>query len=389
MAVPWILIHRPNGEATFGYANAGVTLVVLLLLPFLGKLVDRNSRKRVVLGYYLFSILLNLAVIAGLLAQGRVALWHLLAVYCLGSLGQSVYYPAQFALNQEIFSPDQYNALSGTVEVLWQAASMLAGAAGSFAISRVPFWGILVFDTACYLTSFLLICRLRYRFTGGLSRHEESAWKLMWQGFGYLRERPRLSVVIFSSFLPFLGLMVANYLSPIFVRGALKAGPEIYGCGEVAYALGAVLAGLTVPGVNARLGLVHTLLTTVGVFTIASALVPLYPTVAVFLACFVFQGWGNAGSRVARSILVLKTVPNQLVGRVNLFYSAAERLLRATALTVATQQVASSGPRNSYFLIAGISFTGWYVILLCRRVRLYQVAPNTVGGGTAPEGGGV
>ncbi|MBV9491732.1 MAG: MFS transporter, partial [Verrucomicrobia bacterium] len=101
MAIPWTLIHRPDGEAVYGYVNAGITLVVLLLLPYFGKLVDRNSRKRVILGYYLFCILLNSVVILGLLGQGRVALWHLLTVYCLGSLGASVYYPTQFALNQE------------------------------------------------------------------------------------------------------------------------------------------------------------------------------------------------------------------------------------------------------------------------------------------------
>jgi MFS family permease len=376
MAVPWLLIHQPHGQEIYGYVNAALTLLIFVLLPSFGKLVDRNSRKQVVLGYYLFCFALNSIVITNLLILGRVEVWHLLAVYCLGSLGHSLYYPAQFALNQEIFRPDQYEDLSGTIEVLWQGGAMIAGATGAFAITFVPFWGILCFDTGCYLLGFLLILRVPYKPRSLATVQKESAWRLLWEGFGYLRERPRLSVVIFGSFLPFLGLMVANYLSPIFVSGTLRAGPEVYGYGEVAYAVGAVLAGLTVPKLNARYGLVGTLLLTIGVFTVASAAVPLFPVLAVFVVAFSFQGWGNAGSRVARSILVLRTVPNQLVGRVNLFYGAAERLLRSIALVTVTWQVAISGPRTSYGMIVGIAFSAWILVLVCRRTRLQQMPPK-------------
>ncbi|HEY0789503.1 MAG TPA: MFS transporter [Chthoniobacterales bacterium] len=376
MAVPWLLIHQPQGEVTYGGVNAAVTLLIFALLPAFGKLVDRHSRKRIVLGYYLFCFLLNSAVITSMLLSRRVDVWHLLTVYCLGSLGHSLYYPAQFALNQEIFSPDQYESLSGTIEVLWQAGAMVAGAAGAFAITFVPFWGILCFDTGCYVLGFLLILRVPYRPRRLVTAEKESAWKLLAEGCGYLRERPRLSVVIFGSFLPFLGLMVANYLSPIFVSGTLRAGPEAYGYGEVAYAVGAVAAGLTVPKLNARYGLVGTLLLTIGVFTVASALVPLFPVLAIFVVAFAFQGWGNAGSRVARSILVLQTVPNELVGRVNLFYGAGERLLRSVCLVAATWQVAVSGPRTSYWMIAGIAFSAWILVLVCRRTRLRPVPPR-------------
>src|ERR1700751_3917538 len=49
IAVPWLLLQRPNGNATLGYSNAGVTLLILFLLPYFGKIVDRYSRKRLVL----------------------------------------------------------------------------------------------------------------------------------------------------------------------------------------------------------------------------------------------------------------------------------------------------------------------------------------------------
>jgi MFS family permease len=377
MAIPWLLIQKPGGKVILGYTNSLITLVILLLLPYLGKLVDRNSRKAVVLMFLALGFTVNVLVIAAMLLRGRVEVWELLTVFCFGSLGASVYYPAQFALNQEIFAPDQYEQLSGAIEIQWQAASMIAGAVGALLISRVPLWAILAIDAITYAVSFGLITRLAYSRTNFTSS-TSSALRMMWEGVCYLRQRPRLSIVMLASFLPFLALMVANYLSPIFVRDTLGMGSEVYAAGEVSYAIGAVVAGLSVPFINGRIGLIPTLLFTIGCYTIAVGLNPILPVVAVFLVSFMLQGWGNAGSRVARSILVLKTVPNEIVGRVNLFYSAIERLLRAALLALVTFLIKDRGPNLSYFILASVCLVGWLLVAACRNVRTQKVEPVSV-----------
>jgi MFS family permease len=115
-----------------------LTLLIFLLLPFLGKAIDRNSRKKVLIGYFIFGISTNLFVIAMILQQGHVQTWHLVMSISMGSLGVSVYYPAQFAFNQEVLAREQYRALSGAIEVQWQGGAMVAGGLASFLITRVP-----------------------------------------------------------------------------------------------------------------------------------------------------------------------------------------------------------------------------------------------------------
>src|SRR5262249_42926221 len=161
-------------------------------------------------------------------------------------------------------------------------------------------------DAAAYLTAFLIMSRLQYQRAQEHSMAPASAWAMLIEGLEYLRGRPRLSVVMLASYLPFVAVMVANFLSPIFVREVLQQGPQIYGVGEVSYAVGATLAGLTVPAVNARIGLVPTLLCTIAVYGVAASLNPIAPIAMVFFVSYALQGWGNAGSRVARTILVLK-----------------------------------------------------------------------------------
>jgi Na+/melibiose symporter-like transporter len=379
MAVPWLLIQRLNGNAILGYSNAAVTLLILFLLPYFGKIVDRYSRKRVVLVYLGSAVVLDVLIVAVILTSGSTETWELLTVFCFGSLGASVYYPAQFALSQEVIAPERYESLSGAIEIQWQAGSMLAGALGAWLIAVVPFWGVLCIDAAAYLTALLIMSRLQYQRAQERSMAPASAWTMLIEGLQYLRGRPRLSVVMLASYLPFLAIMVGNFLSPIFVREVLRGGPQVYGIGEVSYAVGATLAGLSVPAINARIGLVATLLCTIAVYGVAASLNPIAPIAMVFFVSYVLQGWGNAGSRVARTILVLKTVPNGVVGRVNLFYSAFERMLRSTALALVTAMLPAWGAANSYWVLAVIAVAAWLMVWSARHVRSYPVEPVSVG----------
>src|SRR5258707_14074825 len=70
MAVPWVLIQKPKGDATLGYSNAGVTFLVLLLFPYFGKIVDCYSRKSVVLVFLGSAIILGALILAIILVGG-------------------------------------------------------------------------------------------------------------------------------------------------------------------------------------------------------------------------------------------------------------------------------------------------------------------------------
>src|SRR5258708_12246484 len=63
MAIPWLLIQQEHGKAILGYTNSIITLIILFLLPYLGKLVDRNSRKAVFLMFLSLGFAFNLLLL--------------------------------------------------------------------------------------------------------------------------------------------------------------------------------------------------------------------------------------------------------------------------------------------------------------------------------------
>src|SRR5258708_16462082 len=135
---------------------------------------------------------------------------------------------------------------------------MLAGALGAWLIAVCPFWAVVCIEAAAYLAAFLLICGLRYQPARQTTLAPASAWAMLIEGLQYLQGRPRLSVVMLASFLPFVAIMVGNFLSPIFVREVLHQGPQVYGIGEVSYAVGATVACLPLPPISPPLCLLPT-----------------------------------------------------------------------------------------------------------------------------------
>jgi len=67
-------------------------------------------------------------------------------------------------------------------------------------------------------------------------------------------------------------------------------------------------------------------------------------------------GLGNAGCRVARTAAMLQVVPNSVMGRVSMFFNAADRLLRTILISISTLIVARYSPT--------IAFAGLLLVLI-------------------------
>jgi MFS-type transporter involved in bile tolerance (Atg22 family) len=93
---------------------------------------------------------------------------------------------------------------------------------------------------------------------------------------------------------------------------------------------------------------------------------------AYLLAGFLL-GFGNAGSRVARSALLLHLVPNAVMGRVGGFYQVLDRVLR-TLLVMAMVIIDTHGPPAGFILLTLVFAIA---ILGALRTRSAAILPTT------------
>ncbi len=377
-AVPWLLVHEPDGNAAYRWVTIATTIVLFVVSPYYGAWVDRHSRKTALLASEAWGFAATAAMALLGLALGGFSVWQLMAVYFAGMLYYTLHYPAKFALIQQMFDRSQYQSLTGLLEIQGQTAMMIAGGLGGLLVAHVPLWVILAFDAATYAASFALQSTLPYTAThlapagaaavavagasatattgpAPVSTARVSAargvWTAVGEGWRWLVDRPLLGLFFTCTLIPFVIVMAGNYLLPIYVAQTLRAGPGWFAAGEIAFALGAIAAGFMLPRLIGRHSASDTLPGTMLVFLAGLLIVLVAPYPLAFLVAGLLLGFGNAGTRVARSALLMHLVPNHMMGRVGGFYQVLDRVLR-TLLVMAMVVIDTRGPVAGYLLLA-------------------------------------
>jgi len=347
ITIPWLIVQREGGAELYGWNNIAATIVLLIFAPYYGSWLDKHSRKTALVAGEAFGALTAAAMTTWILVTGVAANWQLLLLFFCGVLYYSLHFPAKFAFIQQVFDRRHYQSLLGLMEVQGQIATMLAGGLASVLIDRVPFGLILLCNAATYAVSFFVLRTLPYRATHladeGAAHDRtnsnvatavstpppESPVMSFITGLRWMMgERLAFSVFLICTLAPFIAVMVGGYMFPVYVQTVLEASASVYGRGEVALAIGAILAGLALPRLitgRSQAGLAIGLM---GLFLAGLVLLSLIPGTGAFYVALLMLGLGNAGARVVRGSVMLHAVPNTIMGRVNVVMATAERLIR-------------------------------------------------------------
>ncbi len=370
-AVPWLLVRAPDGNAAYRWITIATTIALFLIMPYYGAWVDRHSRKTALLASEAWGFFATLAMAVTGLALGGFATWQLMTIYFAGMLYYTLHYPAKFAMIQQMFDRSQYQSLTGLLEIQGQTAMMIAGGLGGLLVEHAPLWAILLFDAATYLVSFLIQATLPYEAThldsreGTPARPRPGVWQSVAEGWRWLRDRPRLTLFFTCSLVPFLIVMAGNYLFPIYVAQTLHASAVTYAGGEIAFALGAIVAGFMLPQLIGRHSAAATIPGTMIVFLAGLVMLIVFRFPFAFLVAGALLGFGNAGCRVARSALLLHLVPNEVMGRVNGFYLVFDRVMR-TLLVYAMMIIDAHGPPAGYMVLTAVFLIAFFGVMQSR-----------------------
>lgn len=329
IAIPWILIQREGGERLYGYITILSTLALFAMVPHYGAWLDRHSRKAAMLAAEGFGAVTTLSMATWMLVTGEAATWQLLVIFFCGMLYYTLHFPAKFAFVQQVFERRHYQSLMGLLEIQGQTASMLAGGLAALMLDHVDLSTILLLNGGTYVFSFLVQRPLPYTASHvSADRPKTSVTADLVEGLRWLGARPAFTTFILCTLAPFVAVMVGNYLFPIYVQHILRASAAVFGTGEMAFAVGAIAAGLVGPPLLTRLPTATVALGMMALFVVGLALLSGVPTVATFYVALLLIGLGNAGARVARGTVLLHEVPNALMGRVNVVIAAIDRLVR-------------------------------------------------------------
>lgn len=339
IAIPWLLVSSNNGYTVFGYITIAMTIISFIITPFIGHLIDKTSRKRLLLTSKIVSlvILLLFSVIGFIGVSYEV--WHYMVIYMIGSLYYTVFYPTMFALNQEIFNKEHYKSLNGIMEVQGQLSSMIAGAIASILLSKWDLHYILLLDVLSFVAAIYFYIKIPYVRTK-MNKSKEVSHSKITEGLTYMIKRPVMFMFLLFSMMPFIGVMITNYLFPVYLSEVLKTSGSVYGVQGMIYGLGAIVAGIVVPIIAKKMGDEKTIIYAVITYTIAISFV-LLVNIPLYVSLMFFIALGNSGARVARNSFLMDQIPNELIGRVDSIFRSLGLLFRIGLLSLFTGMVSS------------------------------------------------
>ncbi|PEI82426.1 MFS transporter [Bacillus pseudomycoides] len=362
ITIPWLLIQESGGNQMFGYVSIVATLIMFLLTPFIGQSIDRFSRKSLLLcNEGLGVIIIGLMVGWGFTGQPYSSI-HYIIIYIAGSFYYLLFYPTIFTFNQEIFQVEQYKSLSGTMEIQGQLTQVISGAAASFLIAVVSLKWILLVDALSFAGAFLLFLCIPYEKKTNV-KQKVTFKKQMFEGIHFMKGRRKFFWFLLATYMPFIGVMMANYLIPVYISDALKESGSVYAVEGMMYGIGAIIAGIGIPIIMKYVKTEVSIAITVFVYTISITAMIIEPSVFVLYGLAIFHAIGNAGTRVARNVLMMEKIPNEVMGRVDSLFRLIGTGIRVLLLVIFTEGVSKLGIMIPFYVLSIILIWATWIAL--------------------------
>jgi MFS family permease len=323
-------------DLTGSDAAAGLTLAAFglpaLATPLIGHLVDRVSRRRVLVVAYAVGAA---ALLALLPVRGASGAWVVLGVTVVyATLGYTTG-AAQSGLLRDLLPDAALAPANGRLTAVDQSFRLAMPVVGAVVYAAAGPKPLVVAAAAAFAVSAVLAARLRVRETPPEPGHEPFA-RAVTAGFRHLRRTPPLGRLAVTLGIGFGVTGAINGVAFAIIDRGLGLPPEALGPLTSAQAVTAVVAGLTADRLIARWGASR--LVAVALLVAAAGVVPLAGSSLVGVAL----GLGALGAGVTWAVVAFVTerqlrTPPTLQGRVQ---SAGALLLNAPQLGFAVAAAA-------------------------------------------------
>ncbi|BAS27804.1 MFS transporter [Limnochorda pilosa] len=318
IAFMWIILELTGSTLMMGTLVVVNTLPSIFLGPFAGVLVDRWSRRRVMIACDVGRGLVTLSV-AALWALGSLPVWMLFVVTFVNSIFEVFELPARGAVVPLMVGRENLvaaNAIYGFASSLAQLFGL--GAAG-VVVASLGVTAAVVTDAVTFFLSALSVV------VSAVPELERERLPLkirpflreLGEGLAFVRsEKVVLFAIVLAGVVNF-ALGPLNALMPVFARGALGLGPEALSLifmGFTAGALvGAALVGQIFKG-TAEVILLRWGMVGVG---LAYGLLGLVPSAWAAVAVAAGMGLAIPFAQAGFSSLVQRRTPEDRMGRVS------------------------------------------------------------------------
>jgi MFS family permease len=289
-ALTWLAYAMTGQSSWAAVVSAAQVLPTFLLGAWGGSLADRWPKRRLIFGCQ-FALLILALLLAGLVAAGAATPWALLAVATACGFVNAVDLPARLAFVIDMVGRDDLVNAIALNSMLFNTARVVGPALSGVVLRQ---WGAawcFFFNSLSFVAVLAALAAMHRLPTDGQTHATQPHGSLP-GGFAYLRQRPRLVLLlILAGAMAFFGWPMLSLL-PAVSDKQLGQGPDGYFALLIAVGMGALLGALVLASTGSRVR--RGVLLVLGVVVAATGIVGLSQVhaLAAALLCATLGGMG-------------------------------------------------------------------------------------------------
>ena len=305
-AIIWWLTSS-TGSATILATAALIGLLPQVALgPFIGALVDRCNRKRVML-IADSVIALASAWLAWMFYIDAASIAHVFVVLAIRAVGGAFHAPAMLASTSLMVPEEHYVRVQGLNQALQNGSPLLAAPLGALLVSWLPMSSILMIDVVTALVAVLplLVVKIPQPEVGPAGLAQSSILADVAEGIRYLRRhREQTYLVAGATFVNFC-LVPAFALLPLYVLQVLGGGAYYLSVLQLVFGLGGVAGGSLLASWGGFERRVYTVLAGFACMGVATLLMGIAPTGSHWIPALAMLLVGAAAAMINGAVMAI------------------------------------------------------------------------------------
>lgn len=355
-ALVWWMTRKTGSATILATATLVALLPQILLGPFIGPLIDRLDRRRIMI-IADSSIALVTGALMLLFAFGLAEVWHVFIALALRSLGGAFHQPAMTSSTSLLVPEKHLTRVSGLNQTLQGVMAIVAPPLGALLIMVLPTQGILAIDvvTALFAVLPLLFVTIpsppRQVAQSAGAAAETSYFHDLVEGLRYVVKWPGLFGVILLAMLLNFFLVPSSSLMPLVVTKGFDLGALELAWTETALGIGVIAGGLALSAWGGFRQKIRTTLFGVlgiGVSVLVMGLAPRSMFFMLLGGCFL-AGFMQVFANGPLNAIFQSSVDHDMQGRIFSLISAGATAMMPLSLLAA-------GPISDHFGIRT-----WYI----------------------------
>ena len=243
-ALIWHLTVQTGSATVLATASLVGMLPNVVLGPFIGTLVDRWNRRRIMLVADSIVALATIAL-AVLFALDVVEIWHIYAVILIRSLASTFHGNAMSASTSLMVPVEQLTRIQGLNQLLNGGLNVVAAPLGALMLGMLPMQGILSIDviTALFAILPLVFIHVPQPERNEVDAEKTSVWTDFKAGLRYMISWPGLLIIGLMTVGINFTIIPAFSLLPLMVKDYFGGGAIHLSWVESAMGAGMILGG--------------------------------------------------------------------------------------------------------------------------------------------------